>query len=157
MQGINVAEMGHVVNVIPPIDISGGKKGDIFTMENYAHATVIIAIGVSAAAFTKILVNECSDLTGSDRTAIAYSVYKEETAAGDTLGARTAVALAGLTPSANDTIFYVIELDARELSDDRQFVEIELTNTSPNSVIASVVAILSGSRYGGDLSVTAIA
>ncbi len=157
MQGINVAEMGHVVNVIPPIDISGGKKGDIFTMENYAHATVIIAIGVSAAAFTKILVNECSDLTGSDRTAIAYSIYKEETALGDTLGARTAVALAGLTPSANDTIFYVIELDARELSDDRQFVEIELTNTSPNSVIASVVAILSGSRYGGDLSVTAIA
>ncbi len=157
MQGINVAEMGHVVNVIPPIDISGGLKGDIFSMENYGHATIIIAIGVSAAAFTKILVNECSDLSGSDRTAIKYSIYKEETAAGDTLGARTAVALAGATPSANDTIFYVIELDARELSDDRQFVEIELTNTSPNSVIASVVAILSGSRYGGDQSPTAIA
>ena len=156
MQGFNIAEMGHVVNVIPSIDITGGKKGDIFSMKNYAHATIIIQVGVSVAAFTKILVNECSAFDGSDRQAIAYSIYKEETALGDTLGARTAVALAGLTPSANDTIFYVIELDARELSDARQFVEIELTNASGNSVIASVVAILSGSRYGGDQSATAI-
>ena len=157
MQGFNVAEMGHVVNVIPPVDITGGKKGDIFSMENYAHATIIIQIGVSAAAATKILVNECTDFSGSDRTAIAHAIYKEETAAGDTLGARVAAAAAGETPSDNDTIFYVIELDARELSDGSQFVEVEITNASANSVIASAVAILSGSRYGGDQSATAIA
>lgn len=157
MQGITIAEQGHFVNVIPPVDINGGKKGDIFSMENYAHATIVVQVGVSAAAFTKILVNECTAFDGSGRTAIAHNIYKEETAAGDTLGARTSVAAAGTTPSADDNIMYVIELDARELSDGSHFVEVELTNSSGNSVIASAVAILTGSRYAESESPTAIA
>lgn len=160
MQGFNVAEQGHVVNVIPPVDINGGKLGDRFSMENYAHATIIVQVGVSGAAFTKIKVYECTALTEpspSTKAEIPHSIYKEETAAGDTLGARTAVASGGTTPSANNNIFYVIELDARELADGFQFVEVELSNASGNSVIASCVAILSGSRYGEDQSPTAIA
>ncbi len=157
MQGFNIAEMGKIVNILPPIDISGGKNGDVFSMENYAHATIIIQVGVSALAFTKIIVNECTDLAAAGATAIPFAVYKEETAAGDTLGARTAVALAGVTPSANDTIFYVIELDARELSDLSHFIQLSLTNASANSVIASAVAILSGSRYAKAINPTVIA
>ena len=71
------------------------------------------------------------------------------------LGARTAVAAAGLTPSANDGIFYVIELDASELSDGKPYVQVELTNGT-NSVIAAVVAILSGARYAEAQSPTEI-
>ena len=155
-QGFNIAEMGHVVNILPPIDITGGVTGDVFSMENYAHATIIIQIGVSAGAFTKIILNECTDFAAAGATAIAHAIYKEETPAGDTLGARVAALAAGTTPDAADTIMYVIELDARELSDASQFVQLSLTN-GVNSVIASAVAILSGSRYGGDQSPTAIA
>jgi len=157
MNGFNVAEQGHVVNCIPPIDITGGVDGDVFSMENYAHATIIVQVGVSAAAFTKITLKECTSLAAAGATAIAFAVYKEETAAGDTLGARTEVAATGVTPSANDTIMYVIELDAAELSDLSHFVQLNLTNASANSVIASAVVILSGSRYAGTLSPTAIA
>ncbi len=157
MKGFNIAEMGHVVNVLPPIDITGGANGDVFSMENYGHATIIVQVGVSAAAFTTIKINECTSFAAAGATAIAFSVYKEETAAGDTLGARVAVAAAGMTPSANDTIMYVIELDASELSDGSQFVQLALANASANSVIASAVAILSGSRYAKTLSATAIA
>lgn len=156
MKGIVLAEVGHFVNVLPPIDISGGKTGDVFSMENYHHATIVVQIGVSAAAFTKILVNECTSFAGAGATAIPFNVYKEETAAGDTLGARTAVTAAGLTPSANDTIMYVIELDAAELSTDSHFVQLQLTNGT-NSVIASALAILTGARYAEDQSPTAIA
>jgi len=156
MRGFNVAEQGHVVNVLPPVDITGGKSGDVFTMEAHAHASIIVQIGVSAAAFTKILLNECTSFAAAGATAIAFNVYKEETAAGDTLGARTAVAATGLTPSANDNIMYVIELDADELSPGYEFVQVQLTNGT-NSVLASVVAILSGARYGQDQSATAIA
>lgn len=156
MIGCNIAECCHVVNILPPIDITGGVTGDVFTMKNYAHATIIVQVGVSAAAFTKIIVNECTDFAAANATAIAYNVYKEEAAAGDTLGARTAVAATGLTPSANDTIMYVIELNAAELSDGYEFVQLSLTNGA-NSVIASAVAILSGARYAGDQSATAIA
>lgn len=155
-KGYNVAEDGHVVNIIPPIDITGGVTGDVFSMENYAHATIIVQVGVSAAAFTKIIVNECTSLAAAGATAIAFSVYKEETAAGDTLGVRTAVAAAGVTPAAADTIMYVIELDASELTADSHFVQLSLTNDT-NSVIASAIAILSGSRYAEETSATAIA
>lgn len=156
MQGINLAERGHIVNVIPPIDITGGKNGDRFHLKNHGKATIIVQIGVSAAAFTKIIMREADAATGGNTTDIAFAVYKEETALGDTLGARTAVAATGVTPSANDTIFYVIDIDARELTDGFEWLEVALTNASANSVIASVVAILTGSRYAGDLSATAI-
>ena len=153
---INVAEQLHVVNIMPPIDITGGVDADVFSMANYKHATIILAIGVSAAPFTKILVNEVDNFAGDNPVAIPFALYKEETAAGDTLSAKEAVAAAGKTPSANDDITYVIEIDADELSDAKGFIEFSLTN-GVNAVLASAVAILSGARYGGDQSATAIA
>lgn len=158
-QGFNISEEGHIVHVIPPIDVTGGVNGDRFKMANYGHASIIVQIGVSAAAFTKIELWECNAATGgsdaTDNVQIGYNVYKEETALGDTLGAKVAVANTGLVPSANNSVFYVIELDASELTDGFYWVELRLTNGS-NSVIASAIAILSGSRYGNDQSVSAI-
>ena len=45
MQGTNIAEQGHVVNVLPPVDINGGAVGDRFKMNNHGHASVIVQIG----------------------------------------------------------------------------------------------------------------
>lgn len=146
----------HFVNILPAIDITGGKLGDRFHMRYHNKAIIVISVGVSAAAFTKIIVNSCDAVTGGTATAIPFSLYAEETAAGDTLGARTAVAATGHTPTANDTVLYIIELNAAELLDGDQWVELSLTNGT-NSVIASAVAILSGSRYSGDQSGTVIA
>jgi hypothetical protein len=153
---MNLAECGHIVNILPPIDITGGKKGDIFTMKTHVHASILLAIGVSADKFTSVKVNACKDFAGTDAEAIPFSVYKEETADGDTLGARVDVEKTGFEPSANNDIIYVIELDAAQLPEGKPCVELELTNGA-NSVIASAVAILSGSRYAGDQSATAIA
>lgn len=153
---INVAEQLHVVNILPPIDVTGGDAGDVFSMANYKHATIIVQVGVSAAAFTKIIVNEVDNFAGDNPVAIPFALYAEETALGDTLAAKEAVAAAGKTPSANDGIMYVIEIDADELSDGKGFIELSITN-GVNSVIASAVAILSGARFGGDQSATAIA
>jgi hypothetical protein len=85
-----------------------------------------------------------------------HTIYKEETAAGDTLGSATAVLAAGTTPSATDSIMYVIEVEAAELGDGYSTLELSLTN-GVNSVIASAVAILSGERFTGDQNATAIA
>ena len=153
---MNIAEQGHVVNILAPIDITGGATVDIFSMENYRHATIIIQFGVTASAATKITVEECTSAAGAGNTAIAHYIYKEETASGDTLGARTAVAAAGTTPSANDNIFYVIELDASELSDGSEWVKLTITAPAA-SILCSAVAVLTGARYGKDQSATAIA
>jgi hypothetical protein len=156
MSGFIAAEAGHIVNVIPPIDISAGVDGDRFSMSKYRHASIIVQVGVSAAAFTKIILYKCSAAAGGTATAIAHYIYKQETDAGDVLGVRTAVTTAGTTPSANNNIFYVIELEDTELSDGYEWVQVSLTN-GVNSVIASCVAILSGPRYGREASPTVLA
>jgi hypothetical protein len=153
--GVWLSEVGHFVNLLPAIDITGGKTGTRFSMANYAHASIFLSVGVSAAAFTKIIVNACTASSGGVATAIPYTLYPQETVAGDVMAAKEAVLAAGRTPSANDNIFYVIELDARELPEDSKWVELSLTNGA-NSVIASAVAILTGARYANPRSATVL-
>ena len=151
-----LAHEGHVVNALPPKDITGGAASDVWSMKKHKHASILVQVGVSAAAFTKIIVQACDDFTPSNTTDIAYRLYSEETAAGDTLGAAEAVAATGKTPSANDNIMYLIEVDADELPAGFPNLRVSLTNGA-NAVLASVVAFLSGSRYQEDQSATAIA
>lgn len=156
MSKIVMAEQCHIVNILPPVDISGGVTSDVFSMGNYSHATIIFQVGVSAAAFTKLIVEKCDNFTPTTHTDMAFAVYKEETSDGDTLGTRTAVAATGLTPSDANNIMYVIEIDAAELGDGYDKLRLEVTN-GVNSVIASAVAILSGGRYVSEKTPTVIA
>ena len=125
-------------------------------MKGHKHATIIIQGGVSAAAWTKIIVRACTLQAGGTATDIPYRLYVEETDAGDTLAPVEYVAATGRTPTANNNVLYVIELDARELPDGKPWVEVALTNTA-NSVIASCLVILSGGRYGSSASPTVLA
>lgn len=158
MRGFYTAQQGHVVNILPPVDITGGKTAQAFSMKRHQHATIFVQVGVSAAAFTKILVNSCTDNAGTGAAAMAFALYAQETAgaSNDVLGARVDVTSAGYTPSANDGIFYVIEIDAAELPAGADYVELQLTNGT-NSVIASALAVLSGSRYAEDQNATVTA
>ena len=70
MKGFIAPEVGHVVNILPPVDITGGKTAQAFTMKLYQHVSIFVLIGVSAAAFTKIIVNQCTDASGSNPVAI---------------------------------------------------------------------------------------
>jgi hypothetical protein len=153
-----VPQDGHVVNILPPVDITGGKTSQCFHVKKHRHVSILVQIGVSAAAFTKILVNACTDNAGTGATAIAFDIFTQEAtgAANDVLSARTPVTSAGYTPSAADGIFYVIELDAAQLPQGSPYLQLQLTNGA-NSVIASAVAILSGSRYASDQSDTVTA
>lgn len=156
MKGLYLSQVGHIVNALPPQDINGGVSADRFHLKNNSHASIIVAVGASAAAFTKIVVKEADAAAAGNTSAIAFDYHAEETSAGDTLSVKQSAEAAGVTPSANDNIFYVIELDAAELSDGFPWVEVELTNASGNSVLASVVAVLSGGDQG-DETPTAIA
>lgn len=160
MKGINIAEQLHVVNILPPIDVdtaSGLAASEIFSMENYAHATIIVQCGVTDADAGNITVEECDGFAGANDTAIPFVYYAEETALGDTLSAKTAAAAAtGIDVSANDNTMYVIEIDASQLTEGYGYLCIKWSNPG-GSTIASAVAILSGSRYAGTESATAIA
>ena len=145
--GWPIAEGGHVINAMPPIDITGGVESDVWSMQDFDHCTIIVAIGVSAAAFTKIILNACDDFVPTTQVALPFALYAEETAAGDTLAAREAVAAAGKTPSANDNIMYVIEVDQAELlASGHPNLNVSIT-AGAVAVLASILVICSGNRY----------
>jgi hypothetical protein len=162
MIGFPIAEAGHVVNVLPPVSVSGGKTGQYFSTKGWDHVSILVMIGAQAGTSTKIFVNAAQDASGTNATAIPFYVYKQETsgASKDTLGARTAVTSAGLTPSGNASIFYVIELDSAELQsaqgDGYPYLTVQVTD-SGNVNIWGVVAVLSAGRhaFAGSPTVTA--
>lgn len=154
MAGINIAEECHVVNATPPIDINGAAAtSDYWSMENYAHASIICTFGVTGAA-SAITVEESDDLSGSNTTAITFDFYAEETAAGDTLTRGTAAA--SITTSTNNSITYVIEVDAAELTDGYPCMCVKAADPSAATLYSAVV-ILSGPRYADATTPTAIA
>jgi hypothetical protein len=156
MKGTNIAEQFHVVNILPPQDVDTGKSSLVFSMKNHAHATIIVTCGSTNADAGNITIEECDDFTPTNDTAIAFSYYKEETAAGDTLSAKQTATAAGIDVSANDNTTYVIEIDASELS--AGYPNLILKWSDPGgATFGSAVAILSGSRYAGSENVTAIA
>jgi hypothetical protein len=156
MSRFYIPNEGHVVNIIPPIDINGtGASSDVFSMEGYSHVDIILQLGVTGAAST-VTVEECDNLTPTTDTAIAFTYYTETTAAGDTLSTKASATTAGFSTSTNDNVMYVISIDASQLSDGYPCLQLELSDPSAATVV-SAVAILSGARYGSEASATAIA
>jgi hypothetical protein len=154
-KGFRVAESGHVVNALPPVDITGGTTTQAIDTALAGHVSFILQLGASAAApgAVTVVAGSATAAVGAavaNGVAQAFRVYKQETAGAshDVLDSGTDVTAAGFTPSANDGIFYVIEIDADALPAGKPFVQLALANTV-NSVIASVVAIASGLRYAG--------
>ncbi len=45
MQGANLAEVCHLVNALPPQNISGGKTAQAFSMAGAEHVSIVIAFG----------------------------------------------------------------------------------------------------------------
>lgn len=156
MQGCWISEEGHVVNVLPPVDLSGGATGDRFSMANWAHATIIVQLGITSVAPTAIIVKECNAASAGTATAIAFNYYKQETDSGDVLSTKQTATASGIAPSGNNNIFYAIELDARQLSDGYPWVEVSVTCESGQSVLGSIVAVLSCGRYEGPGSATVL-
>lgn len=147
-RGLNLFEEAHIVHALPAINGTGGKSTDVWNMKIGRSVNILFSIGVSAAAFTKLLVYACDDAAGSNPQALPFSLYAEETALGDTLGPRQAVTAAGYTPVATDNIFYGIFVDAAELPDDKPWMYVQATNGT-NSVIMAAFAIITGTGYRG--------
>ena len=153
MSYFNVAQEGHVVSILPPVDINGAKTSDSFSMENWSHASIIITMGVTHSTGSAITVSEgATATTGTD---IGFYMAIEASALGDTLAALTWVASTGFTSAVTDGIIYVIEIDAAQLSAGYPWVTVDFASPG-GSTIASAVAVLSGGRYAGDQSATAI-
>lgn len=155
MKGINIAEQCHVVNLLPPHDADTVATPEVFSMKNWRHASIIISAGVTGAA-TTVTVEAADNFTPSNVTAIPFNYYAETTAAGDTLGARTAATASGFAASTNDNVLYIIEIDATELPDGKPNLQVKFSDPAAATFVSAIV-VLSGGRYSEDQSATVIA
>ncbi len=153
----NVAEDGAIVTLYTPRDLNplaAAKSPVVVSMRNFAHASIIISIGVDGPiAAAVITLESCSNLTPSVATAIMFRYYRYETsqiaANGDVHGALTwtTTAAAGLIPVATAlSAIYDIELDAEELLAGHMGFRLAIADPAAASV-CSAIAVLSGPRY----------
>ena len=154
-KGFTIAEEGHDVLALAPVDINGGVNSAVWSMTQWGHASILVALGVTGGA-TTVTVEECDDFVPSSVTAIAFSYYKEETAGGDVLSAKQAATTSGFVASTNDGVFYRLEIDAAQLSDGFPNLRVVLSDPS-GATFGAVIATLSSGRYAGVSSPTVIA
>lgn len=163
VRGIYHAQECHFVNLLTPINVSGGKTSAVVNMKNYQHASILVQIGAqSSPDVSSIQVLASDNGSPESTTALPFDLFKCETgyqsANGDVLGARTAALAAGFAPSHTPNIFYVIEIDSDTLPAGQDYLKLVITDGSPatTSVLASAVAILSGGRFVHDQSETVL-
>ena len=155
-KGFVTAENGHVVQLLAPVDVTAAATSDTFCMKNWAHASIICGFGVGSA--TTITVGECVGFGGTGRTAVTFRYAQEATSEGDVLDAALAWASAFTLSAGSTGVYAVIEIDADELSDGYQFIQVNFTagtTAVPKDLCA--FGILSGGRYQEDITATAIA
>lgn len=153
---MDLTQQGHYVNLLAPVDINGAAQvSDYMSLKNYASVYILIQLGVTGAAST-VTVEESDDNSGSNTTAIGFRYRTENTAAGDTFdtGYTTATA-SGFATSTNDTIMYVIKIDASELTDGYPYIVVKMSDPGA-ATLASISAIAVNARYAQDVTPTAI-
>lgn len=154
MKGFTIAEQGHVVLVLGPqgTTTTAALSGACFSMENWAHATILVA-GNLGTATTAVTVKECTGAGGTGATAITYRYAKEDTAGGDTLDAALAWASTLSLSAGSGGVFAVIEFDADELTDGYQYVRVDFgANTAATKKDIAAFAVLSGGRFQEDIT-----
>ncbi len=158
MKGFVIAEQGHVAVGSYPISANGLTTLDAINMEGYGHLSAIITTGATNGAALVVTAYNSTDAAAGGAAVIPFNYYLETTASTDVLGARTLNSTTALTFT-NDSIsnqMAVIELDASELTDGKNWVNLTLNGAATTTPI-SVVYVLSGARYAGPESPTVIA
>lgn len=145
----------QVVSLLYPVSSGSAPTIDIFSLEEYNHALIIVGIGATDGTM-KVTVEECTAAAGTGNTDIAFN-YRISTTT-DTWGALTAgVAGTGFTVGAtDDDSLYAIEIDADELTDTYEYVKLTFGTPSGSATLMSAIAILSEPRYMKDIPVSAI-
>ena len=154
MKGMTIVEQAHVVVVLPPTSVTAAMSGVAFHMENWAHASIICSGG--AGSGLTMTIYECRDSAGSGATLIGFDYAEETTVDGDTLAAALAAAGTAGRAVGTSNVFLVAELDADQLSDNYDWVRVNVDDPGTSRLL-SIIAVLSGGRFQEDIVPTAIA
>jgi hypothetical protein len=149
----------HILNGIwPNADIyeSGPVYSAGVNLGKYDHATFVLSEGAGGTGTTTITVQACTDTAGTSPTAIAFRYRLMGTQ--DTWGASTAAtAAAGYPTVAGANKMIAIDVDACDLTADKPYVRVALTELVDAVCIGSMIIICKEARYPQAIPLTAIA
>jgi len=152
--GFNIAEQGHVVQMLAPLSVSAATSSEVISMENWSHVSFICMKGAGSSA--TIQLEECTSFAGAGAATRIFSYAREATAAGDTLSALTIATTAGIAMTTASGVLLVIEVDADELTDGYPYLRLKCADPGTTH-LGAWVAVLSGGRYQEDVTSTVIA
>ena len=156
-RGFNIAEEGHVVQLVTAENVSGGVTSQVFSMSRAAKCCILLGFGAESAAEGNLQLFACTDTTGATKIAIPYDLYKQETSgtANDVLSARTPVPATGYALPGTAGTFYVLHVQADQLPQGYPELQLDIPDGS-NTDFASAFAVLTGVRYQGVSNQTVI-
>ena len=144
-----------IVEGFAPIDtVSAAQTGNMISLKNAAHVTIIINTGSWAGGTSAVTLEQATDVTdsASSSKALGFSwMWTNDGAA--TASSLTKTAVTANTFTADTAAqMYVIEVDADTLDVDNGYDCLQVLTATPgaNADLISATYILSGTRYGGD-------
>ena len=132
---------------------AGDPATDVISMANYDSIMFLIAKNAGATGTATITVESCDNVTPTTPTAIAF--HYRATTSGNTVGAVTAATSAGFATTAGADQIYAIEVSARDLYDEDQFVRMQCTEVADDPCDGAIICILGVPRNNSDVDVTA--
>lgn len=141
----------HFVKGLDPVaDAFAGATvySDVVDMQEYDECLFVIHTGVGATGTSTLTVEACDDIVPTTTAAIAFR-YKA-ILSGDTHGALTAAAAAGVATTAGNSKIYVIEVQAQDLvSTGYRYVRLKAAEVVDSPVLGGILIILGAPKYQG--------
>jgi hypothetical protein len=159
-KGFWATQDGHVVNILPPASAGAAVVGTRFSMSLWAHASILIRMGVAGGPIGAVTLKVYPTETGGTGVAIPfrYALQNSATAPFDVFGPFTKVTATGYVPGGADVVdeMAAIELDAADLlvAANGAYVELNIAAGSLGTTaqLMDALAILSGGRNASDQS-----
>lgn len=159
MAATRFLENNKVVIGAVPIDTTGAAvTGDYVSLKGYSHMTVIIVQGAWAGGTPAVTLKQATDVSGTGEKALSFTKYFNGTALTDDTYASNTVSSDTYNLAATANTVNIIEIDANSLDVDNSFdcVRVGIASPGSNADLICVVYILSGTRYPGADTPTAI-
>lgn len=149
IQGLISENIKPVIGKAPVADIfNGDPVSDYVNGGLYGKIQFLLTKGVGTTGTATLTVLCSATNAGSSTTAIAFK-YRVSTD-GDSFGDVTAATTSGFTTTAGSNQMYLIEVDAADLTEDKPFVALKMTETVDDPCVGAVSILLANPRYAGN-------
>lgn len=135
--------------IVPSADMfAGGIVTDVVNSKGYEKVVFIVDANCEGATGVgTITINATAANTTSSPTAVAFKYSIVGSGVEDGQGALTAATTAGFATTAAVHRVYIIEVDPRDLPDDKPFVHLAAAETVNSPVVGSISILMENPRY----------